>query len=87
MSEKKDKKFVQGTFYEIQFDWGTVMKCNVNVDSLLEHADNGYVRFDILAKKAENIFDQKKTHYAQIDDWKPDPSKKKTEGDDGELPF
>ena len=91
--EKKSKKriFVRGTFKEWVFeDGGAIIKCSVSLDDLFKHADeNGFVTFDI--KRKRECGEDGKSHYGEIDTWKPDPNKRKSNPDgqdnEDELPF
>tara|TARA_Y100000310_G_scaffold241340_1_gene245282 strand:- start:3268 stop:3537 length:270 start_codon:yes stop_codon:yes gene_type:complete len=89
MTDKK-KLFVRGTFKEKVFDnGGIIIKCAVNLDDLYQHADEkGVVRFDV--KRKRECGEDGKSHYGEIDTWKPDPSRRSAPAqsdDDGKLPF
>jgi hypothetical protein len=88
MPDKK-KIFVRGIFKEKVFDnGGVIIKCAINLDELYKHADEkGMVRFDI--KRKRECGEDGKSHYGEIDTWKPDPSKLivPEQSDDDELPF
>jgi len=82
-----EKKYLNGVFVkEKQVKDFTVLKCSIKLEDLKEFVnDSGYVNFDLLKRKEAS--EKGITHYAVLDEWKPEKQPEKPESKDEDLPF
>jgi|TARA_R100000664_G_C2753802_1_gene141269 hypothetical protein len=85
MSEKKEKVYLPSSIKNIKTKFGTMLVANFKVDSLQANANNGWVSMVITERKEPS--EKGATHYAYVNDWKPDAEKKEKVTQDDDLPF
>ena len=90
---KVDKVFINGLFFrEKSFDWGTILKCDIDVNKLIAQLqelknDKGYVSIDIKSRK--NVEENGLSHYAEQNTFIPKEATQKIQqgNNSDDLPF
>jgi hypothetical protein len=80
---QQEEKVFCGTGRSIQTQYGELLKLSFTSEDLKKmegKLENGWV--NVLVKKRRTPSESGLTHYLEVDNWKPDPSKFKNKTDD-----
>ena len=83
--KKKEKIYLPSSIKEIKTKYGSMLIANIKVDEVQANSKNGWISMVISERKEPS--EKGATHYAYVNDYEPQPTRKVESPQDDSNPF
>jgi hypothetical protein len=82
---KKEKIYLPSSIKQIKTKYGSMLIANLKMDELQKNSKNGWIGMVISERREPS--EKGATHYAYVNDYEPQPTRKVESPEDDTMPF